>query len=409
VLRHVPYEVLNLIERGSHTEALEVGIMALEPENTRTRWRRGLDICEMLRFPFSTRLRRREGQILRATIMNGENTFGDVIRRLRSPAFADYLVVRQANPSFLAGVALMMLLRPVVDAHAGHLGPCARPTAPRVLDLGCGTAQASFLMTQLYPEISVVACDHDFLNLLIASRYIVPNADFVCTDGEAPLPFARESFDAVFCLDAFHYIRSKAALAREMMKVVARDGLILLPHLHNARESNPTPGVPLTADAYARCFEPANARLFSEPILLDQLCRKHTIDLRNGTNASELAAANAFALVATHREDVWGPYPIRRTLMRSDRNLTLNPIYRTERNGDLVQLVRHWPNDALAMECRQSDALLPPKVTLKREFLTRTLQRMNTPEDRPILELLAESFVFIHLPNHYLPSASIPR
>jgi hypothetical protein len=124
---------------------------------------------------------------------------------------------------------------------------------------------------------------------------------FVCSDGEARLTFSSNYFAGVICLDAFHYINSKAALAAEMMRVTHPEGVIMLPHVHNARAANPTAGKPCTAGGYRRCFEGFNPRLFSETALAPGLCRDGAVDFRYPAHDSESEGVNAFALIASRR------------------------------------------------------------------------------------------------------------
>jgi SAM-dependent methyltransferase len=216
-----------------------------------------------------------------------------------------------------------------------------------------------------------------------------------------PLPFRDGTYDGVFCLDAFHYIRSKAALAGEMQRVINRDGVVLLAHLHNARTFNPAAGIPCTDDVYARFFSNLPIRIFAEPRLLNDLCVKHEVDLREPDCEETLSTANAFCLVAGRRPWLWRRYPLTDLLLRSRDTLSLNPIYKAERNGHQVYLKMDWPNEGLAAECSAILDLMPEQLTLEAGLLERILSRTTLPEDAPRLASLAESFVVIHLPNTY--------
>lgn len=144
-------------------------------------------------------------------------SLAETIARRRPGLYGQYQ--RCANNSFHASVPLLLL--------PGDME--TRQPAPRVLELTCGIGHFAFLMGATFPHLEVVATDFEFTNLLIARRHFAPNAQFVCIDAEAPLPFSSGSFAAVSCLDGFHFVRSKVALGGEALRVGADDALFLFP------------------------------------------------------------------------------------------------------------------------------------------------------------------------------------
>jgi ubiquinone/menaquinone biosynthesis C-methylase UbiE len=92
----------------------------------------------------------------------------------------------------------------------------------------------------------VVGVDRRVSALYTAKKWIAPGAEFVCGDADADLPFREEAFSAVLCSDAFHYFADKGRSAREIKRVIHRDGLIMLAAMRNELVPVPNAGQPLT-------------------------------------------------------------------------------------------------------------------------------------------------------------------
>lgn len=104
----------------------------------------------------------------------------------------------------------------------------------RFLNLGCGPGFGVERLAQFSPngcEIVAVDKSRDFLEL--AKKIIYPGAKvrFVERDlntGLPPLP--QEYFDGILFNGAFHFIENKAALLREMNRVLRLGGLLVIGH-----------------------------------------------------------------------------------------------------------------------------------------------------------------------------------
>ena len=328
-----------------------------------------------------------------ATAIEGDTALQQDLRAARPRGFADYLYLRYANPSFAAAVPLLAALE-VVDATDRR---------PRVLDLACGIGHSTAMLRALFPEWCIVAMEPDFVNLQLLHRHFDQRALRICADAEVPLPFEDGTFDAVVCLDAFHYIRSKWALAGEMQRVVRDDGVVVLPHLHNAAATNPAPGIPLAGPDYQRLFERLPNVLLDERAVLEQFAEAGRVELPRPGDAWPGAGATAFGLVATKRSDAWRTVePLRRLVDLADpSDIGPNPLYRTTASPDGVRLERHWPDQLLARECATMERYLPAETVLDGPFLQRVRDGSATAEDRSRLLELMRSFVLVHLPAGY--------
>jgi hypothetical protein len=257
-------------------------------------------------------------------------------------------------------------------------------------------------MQRLLPNTRVVAADHNFVNLYFSRHFLASDALHICCDAETPLPFADHFFDAVFCLDAFHYILSKMALVRELERVVAPHGLWLFPHLHNAQVPNAAPGMPLPLEGYQRCFEASQPRFFSEAGLLQTFFQESAIDLTVTPMETELRSANALCLVGGQPLERWQRYAeVGSFLCRNPSTLTLNPLYRLTPVEQHVHLQMQWPNTRLEAECAEIKGYLPEHYELDRAFCERLAGHAIVAEDAATMQSLAQRFLLVHLPSRY--------
>ncbi len=326
-------------------------------------------------------------------VISGDDwTFDEAVHRLRRPAvFADYLVHRYANPSFLAAIGPLLLLK---HTAGGNVHGDAR-----ILDLACGAGHASFLIGLLFPEFSVISADVDFVNLYLARRYMAPGGLQVCIDAQVPSPFPDDYYQAVYCQDAFHYIGSKKAAVRELKRVLRTDALWIFPHLHNRLSRNLVPGVPLSPEGYLKCFDLAGGRLFVESDLLQGLVREGSVDFSATASVARLNGAPALTFLRGGPE-LWSEcrdFPSR-FCERKD-HLQVNPIYRRVSHGQSIELF--WPNATLRAECAAAEAFLPQRCDLTAGQWEQFQRGDGAPEW--LAEMVAR-FVLVPLPRSYYHS-----
>lgn len=322
-----------------------------------------------------------------------EPPFAELLETLRPGLYAQYLYHRYANNSFLASIAPLLLL--------GDLAP-----GQRVLELTCGIGHSAFLMHALFPHLQLVATDHDFVNLSIARRHVVPEAQLVCLDAEAPLPFAEGSFGGVFCLDGFHYLRSKVALIKELNRVTEAQALWLFPHLHNARAENFNPGIALEPEHYGRCFSDVPHRIFPESSLLSDFHREGALQLGRTPEAAELSRAQNLTLIGTRRQDFWRHRTdLAPRLSKHPHKLIVNPIYRVQATEAVTRLTLSWPSKRLQEECREVEDYLPMSLELDSALLRRLRADQLVDGDSSIISELTRKFVLVNLPPAAYASA----
>ena len=285
------------------------------------------------------------------------------LMRLRPNSYGEYLYYRHANPSLLAALPVLAGIASNVEM-ANATGSGTDPTWS--IDFGCGIGHAAYYLKGLLPQTRMVAADLDFLNLLFARRYFLPDASLLCFDAEAGLPFRDGVFRTAFSLDCVHYIRGKHALAKELRRIGRPDALYAIAHLHNANRSNLNPGLPLAAEGYAKVFEPLDGCLYSEATALESFCGVGSLSLDAAAAAACLSTADAFMYISAGKEThALSSRRLDRYMAQGRNLLALNPLYSAERPGGRpLQLRLRWPSEKLRDECCVGFQPLQEKVKI---------------------------------------------
>jgi len=346
-------------------------------------------------------------------------SFEKAVDRMRRPrVFADYLLHRWANPSFLAAMAPLLLLGLLPGARAPASLQTTqasasgttdvlqnvsedRPVRSTVLDLACGAGHSTFVMRTLFPGLDVVSVDHDFVSLYLAKRFVAPDGYYLCLDAEVPSPFPDACFDAVFCLDAFHYFRSKAALVRELDRTSSPARFWLFPHLHNALSDNVTPGTPMPPDAYLNVFASPKGRLFDEHAMFRALVDLDKVCFQDIATTTELISAPTLTYLSGP-DALWAEHPgFLHSLERAGLSLAINPIYSKRKHESGLSLELVWPNALFARECNEVVEALPPRLRISSEQRARLGRASEWCQDDE-LRAWARRFVLVPLPSRYM-------
>jgi len=129
----------------------------------------------------------------------------EINRTFRSPAAADYPELAHYSRAEIyegrmgpGGLYLAALMARCLHLRSGE----------RVLDLGCGRGATSVFLARHF-DVAVIALDlwitaaelyEQFRAHDVADRIVPLNLDVT-----SPLPFRRDYFDAIFCMDSIHY------------------------------------------------------------------------------------------------------------------------------------------------------------------------------------------------------------
>lgn len=288
-----------------------------------------------------------------------------------------YMRHRFATPSFLAARAALGL----VEARDGL-----------ILDAPCGMGHFSHYLARLADPARIVAMDLDPKSAYAARRFFIPAAAAVLGwDMNEPLPLEDESVGVIFCVDAFHYVTEKGALAREFTRILRRDGVIAILHLHNRLQKNPAAGTPLSPGEYADLFRGNTVRMYPEDHFLHAQLRNEPVDLTRSAPPGELEKAPALMLIVAKDANTLTTLPPTRTRLAAQAsNPRLSDLYRAHRRGGTVIFERSLP-PTLQDEYPTMDTILPP----------RWVSAAGAPSPPADQQDLLERNVFIDLPENY--------
>jgi ubiquinone/menaquinone biosynthesis C-methylase UbiE len=111
--------------------------------------------------------------------------------------------------------------------ESAHLG---NKTAPRILDICCGTGSVILTFKERCPQSLAIGYDFSHGMLRKAQEKNI-NGGAIFVEGDAAtLPFTDSSFDVVTCSHALYELKgeSRERALREMKRVVRPDGLVLI-------------------------------------------------------------------------------------------------------------------------------------------------------------------------------------
>lgn len=314
-----------------------------------------------------------------------EVSYRDGVEILCPDAEGTYFVYRFSDPTFLVGSALIRAI-----------GNDTRCWKKRALDLCGGSGHLTRVLCELSGGREVVLADAYFWKLWLAKRFTAPECQPVCCDANNPLPFAQGEFSLAVCSDAFHYIWSKRLLASEMMRIAGEQGVIVLSHIHNSLAENYSAGMPLAPKWWRNLFAEMNPRLFRESEIFESAVTQQPVDLSKDYANEELSDEPALSLIATRLDGLFRSYNQTRAQAMLSR-ITVNPLYRIERNGEWATLRLDFPTTEYEDEFGQCKRYLADQAEIRVEALSNWTA---LPEDQ--LRSLLERRVLLDLPKGYL-------
>lgn len=220
------------------------------------------------------------------------------------------------------------------------------PSSGSVLDVGCGAGHLAWAIGQRPQAGPIVGIDPAFAQLL-AARTIAPQATLVCGDGRS-LPVADAAFARVVSSDVLPYVAEKIGVARELSRVLHRDGAILLTALRNAGREHVHGGEPLAAPEWASLFATLPERLLlADDAVLD---RYLVGEAPGGLRSENLESSQTLSIIAGHqptelRSGGWEQWP------HSIGPLAINPLLKPggeQPNG--TRFVRRFPSNTYRLD-----------------------------------------------------------
>jgi uncharacterized protein YbaR (Trm112 family) len=314
-------------------------------------------------------------------------TYRDIVEALGPHFEGGYFLYRFTDPTYLIAHAVA---RAVAGAVLGNGG--------RAVDLCGGSGHLTRALLPLSTPPPVLA-DLHYSKVWLGRRFTAPGCEGVCCDGNAPLPFERGAFRFAVCSDAFHYIWTKRLFASEMLRIAdAADGrsAAVVTHTHNARQWNPSAGMPLPPGAYRALFPDIPTRLFGETALLADIVGGDGIDLRRNESDDELNGEQALTLVASRDPHVFSRHRVAQP-SEAAGEFRVNPLYAAAADGRSVTLTLSFPSREYEEEYAACRRYLPERAVVDRDVLS-ALPARTLPA---ALAGLARQRVIVDVPERY--------
>jgi SAM-dependent methyltransferase len=268
-----------------------------------------------------------------------------------------------------------------------------------VLDAPCGMGHLSFLLGKLVPQRRIVCMDLSAPFAYAVRRFFAPDVGAaVVHNMNHPLPLADESFGAIFCSDSFHYVENRRGLAREFMRALRDDGVLVISHAHNRLHRTAYAGYPLSPGEYASLFEGFHVRIVPEPVLVDAYLRSAPLDLSRTYSQDELDREPYLHVIAAKSPEVLSSTvpPVRAQLLDAASNPRVSGLYHMSRRGDTVVFERRIP-EGLEPEYAPFGDILPPRVTIPTSSVHADTGRLRFDNERDLLE----QHVLIDVPEDF--------
>lgn len=251
-------------------------------------------------------------------------------------SIGDYFLFRFGQPRHLAALSAVSTLR-----HEDGV----------VLDLACGAGHLTHYLTYGLPRVRAVGVDREFFRLYVAKVRMAPSADFICMPADLSLPFRSSLFSGVVCSDAFHYFRHKSIAAKEIARVLATDGALILTRVGNSGVE-PNEGYELAPSGYRDLFPSLESALRGEEQLMSDYLHRRGPDLSQLGQSEVSGQEKWLTLFASRRRSLFRVHGEFSETPHAVGRLVVNPIFRnrqTRPDGALV-LEFAFPSDWYAFE-----------------------------------------------------------
>jgi SAM-dependent methyltransferase len=302
----------------------------------------------------------------------------------RSQVF-EYFAYRFSQPRHLVALSLLRLVEE-------RQGP--------VLDLASGCGVVARGIVRRAGDRKVIGTDRQLFPLLVAKRFVAPEAAFVCCDANYPLPFRDRLFPTISCFDGIHYVENKNGFLAEVERVADdADRCAIFGSTRNADVPYAYGGFPLSAGAYRNLLGSADYRMTSDKAILNAYLSGGGPDLSGSPSPSSIAGESLISIVLSNNERTWRDYGPFEAWPHGVGRLDVNPLYRIEPGRDESRrlLVRDYPSGFFQSDHAESKQYLPECV----EIDSAEMRLIESGERGPAVERLIGSFVVLDLPERY--------
>ena len=222
-------------------------------------------------------------------LLNNSGSTQELLERLQSGFFVDWLIHRFCARTFKPLRALSRVLRPT----------------DQVLDIGGGFGHGAWEICAHVPEGQITLVDEVFSHLFLAKTQMVPGIRAVAADLNNGVPFAGRSFDAIIMSDTFHFVDAQQQLVEDCERLLSTDGRIILSQIHNGLIGGEFTGNPRSPQGYMALFANLRTRLYRNRDLLSDLAEGAELRLNRQTDLPELEADAELSMVADRTGNVF--------------------------------------------------------------------------------------------------------
>ena len=317
------------------------------------------------------------------------NAFFDL---LNDGVFDRYLKYRFSTDSFLS-------LYPFLPIISGK--------RTRILDIGCGAGQGSFVLSECVKPSELCCADKCFNLLYLAKKYFVPKADLICLDFNNPLPFKSVTFSSIIMSDALFLVKSRFSFVREIERVLMPDGLSLFLHVHSSLGNDLAPigsrRETMTPLAWKNMFEKIKLTtiMVPEEKVLKNFLFQNELKLESESAEFELNCSNALIILSSSDLSIFRNYKnVDKYLLNAKNNLIINPIYEKTQVSNKVILSRPSINvDSVGDFYPIADNYLPRQMEIDKSLIAKKFVCNSDFED---IECLIRKFVLLNVPENYI-------
>jgi SAM-dependent methyltransferase/uncharacterized protein YbaR (Trm112 family) len=390
-------EVVELVRTGRHQEALLAMLMPPEPEypDLAPAWIRALPSVKGLR-RLTYRVHRkglrrwRESTASALTDPEDARTTREILyyyfRRSGFPLKTayDYFTFRFSQPRHLIALSFAT----IID----------KPRKP-VLDLGCGLGHITRSLVERAGDQRVIGLDGSFFLLYVAKCRIAPDAEYLCGQADLSLPFQDGFCSIAFCSDAFHAFTNKVTSVRELKRVTAGDGVIMLITLQNGLVNHLARAYPLPPEGYQGLVADRPYCLLGGVSVLERYLRREGPAMARSSEVEEVAGEPWLSLVVSTDRTVFRNYGRFEDWPHATGRLAVNPLYAESGRDNLgnVNLRRIFPGSFYEAENAECKAYLPEAVSVHETVLSEIAQGRRTPQ----VDRLVEQCVVVGMPDRY--------
>ncbi len=296
----------------------------------------------------------------------------------------DYFTYRFGQPRHLSALSLS---RSILES--------SKP----VLDLGCGFGHITRGLTKRH---NVIGLDNNFYLLFVAKYWIAPDAEYVCCEADADLPFVNDAFCSTICVNSFHFFDKKDHCIKEIKRLIDDKGSIILAALHHSKTKTKTSNSALSVREYTRFFEDMSHTIISDDKLLERYKDKRGPALGRPYDINDIEKETLISIIATHDEDIMVDHGVFDTWPHSVGRLEVNPLYVDEGmdSTGYKQYRRQFPSKFYEEENHLCKSYLPRQAVINPDILNKASYESESQEIADIEHLIA-SCVLLDMPERY--------